>query len=337
MTIASPSDPMPARPAHAGTPPPFDPELEPALGPLSERLPAAITPGAIPALRRTLHRMRTPDEEIRRGGAIEFEERLVSGPPGAPDVPLLLCRPSGVRGPLPLVYFTHGGGMILGDNRNLIGEMLDWVVELEIVLVSVDYRLAPEHPYPAALDDVWAGLTWTVDHADELDADPGRVVVSGPSAGGGLTAALTLLARDRGGPRLAGQLLVCPMLDERNNTPSSHQMAGLGAWDRTSNNTGWDALLGPLRGTPDIPAYASPAHAQDLSGLPPTFLDVGSAETFRDEVVAFASGVWQAGGVAELHVWPGGFHGFDALVPEATLSKAARAARLRWLQRLLNG
>ncbi|MFJ4770769.1 alpha/beta hydrolase [Streptomyces uncialis] len=333
MTTASPADPPPPALVRAGRPP-FDPELEASLGPLHELLPAAITPDMIPALRRALRQLRTSDARLRRDGAIDFEERLVPGPPGAPPVPLLICRPAGARGPLPLVYFTHGGGMVLGDNRNLIEEMLDWVVELRIVLVSVDYRLAPEHPYPAALDDVWAGLDWTVGHARELDADAGRIIASGPSAGGGLTAALTLLARDRGGPRLAGQLLVCPMLDERNDSVSSHQMAGAGSWDRTSNDTGWNALLGPLRGAPDLPAYASPARAEDLSGLPPTFLDVGSAETFRDEVVAFAARLWQAGGVAELHVWPGGFHGFDALVPQAALSRAARAARISWLRRL---
>lgn len=112
-------------------------------------------------------------------------------------------------------------------------------------------------------------------------------------------------------------------------------MAGVGVWDRTANETGWTALLGELRGGPDVPAYAAPARAEDLSGLPPAFLDVGSAETFRDEVVAYASRIWQAGGVAELHVWPGGFHGFDGFAPQAALSQGARAAQLRWLRRLL--
>ncbi|GGR52067.1 hypothetical protein GCM10010251_81450 [Streptomyces aurantiogriseus] len=133
---------------------------------------------------------------------------------------------------------------------------------------------------------------------------------------------------------MIGQMLMCPMLDDRNHTPSAHQMAGLGVWDRTSNETGWSALLGEARGTADVPPYAAPARADDLSGLPPAFIDVGSAETFRDEDVAYASRIWQAGGIAELHVRPGGFHGFDSLVPEAALSVDARAARLRWLRRL---
>jgi acetyl esterase/lipase len=143
------------------------------------------------------------------------------------------------------------------------------------------------------------------------------------------------MARDRGGPVLRGQMLLCPMLDDRNDTPSSVQMAGQGVWDRTANETGWTALLGAARGGPDVSPYAAPARATDLSGLPPAFVDVGSAETFRDEDVAYAERIWQAGGHAELHVWPGGFHGFDLLVPQAVISQEAKAARVRWLRRLL--
>ncbi|MER6925394.1 alpha/beta hydrolase fold domain-containing protein, partial [Streptomyces spiralis] len=132
-----------------------------------------------------------------------------------------------------------------------------------------------------------------------------------------------------------GQMLMSPMLDDRNDTPSARQMAGAGLWDRTANETAWTALLGDRRGGPDVSPYAAPARAQDLSGLPPAFLDVGSAETFRDEVVSYASRIWRAGGVAELHVWPGGFHGFDGIAPRAALSQTAQAARMDWLRRLL--
>jgi acetyl esterase/lipase len=125
------------------------------------------------------------------------------------------------------------------------------------------------------------------------------------------------------------------MLDDRNDTPSARQMAGVGVWDRVSNETGWTALLGDARGGPDVSPYAAPARATDLSGLPPAFIDVGSAETFRDEDVTYASRIWQAGGIAELHVWPGGFHGYAGLAPHAQVSRDTRAAHLRWLRRLL--
>ena len=145
------------------------------------------------------------------------------------------------------------------------------------------------------------------------------------------------MARDHNGPAVFGQVLQSPMLDDRNDTPSARQMRGLGIWDQSSNETGWNALLGDgVPGGPDLSPYAAPSRAEDLSGLPPTFIDVGTAETFRDEDVAYASRIWQAGGRAELHVWPGGFHGFDMMVPTAAVSQDAKAARVRWLNRLFN-
>ncbi len=226
--------------------------------------------------------------------------------------------------------------MVAGDNRSGIDGVLDWVEQLGIAAISVGYRLAPEHPHPAPVEDCYAGLLWTVKSAAELGIDPNRLLISGSSAGGGLAAGVVLLARDRGGPTLAGQLLMCPMLDDRNRTASSHELRGEGVWDRTSNETGWTALLGDGRGSDDVSPYAAPARADDLSRLPPTFVDVGSVDTFRDEDVDFAVRVWQAGGIAELHVWPGGFHGFDGQLPQAALSRAARSARIEWIRRLLS-
>ena len=185
------------------------------------------------------------------------------------------------------------------------------------------------------MEDCYAGLVWTAEHAAELGIDPDRIVVGGASAGGGLSAAVALMARDRGGPALLGQLLIYPMLDDRNDTPSAIQMAGVGVWDRTANDTGWTALLGDARGGPDVSPYAAPARATDLSGLPPAFIDVGSAETFRDEDVAYASRIWAAGGQAELHVWPGGFHGYTLMAPQAQISHETLAAQASWLRRLL--
>jgi acetyl esterase/lipase len=319
-----------------GPPPPFDPELAAILAAMAEQVSPGFTLEMLPAVRAARAAMpRLTDDELRRDGAFDIEERAVPGPDGAPDVSLLICRPTGAARPLPAVYHTHGGGMMLGDNRTGLPEMLDWAQELGLVVVSVEYRLAPEHPDPAPVQDCYAGLVWTAKNAGELGIDPDRILVAGGSAGGGLAAGVALLARDLGGPALIGQVLICPMLDDRNNTPSSRQMAGLGVWDRTANDTGWTALLGDRRGGPDVAPYAAPARATDLSGLPPAFIDVGSAETFRDEDIHYATRIWQAGGRAELHVWPGGFHGFDGFAPQAVLSREARDARLRWLRRLL--
>jgi acetyl esterase/lipase len=231
----------------------------------------------------------------------------------------------------------HGGGMIMGNAWGVLPKILrDWSAPLGLAVVSVEYRLAPETRFPGPLEDCHAGLLWTVDHAQELGIDTERVIIGGKSAGGGLAAALTLYNGDRSdGPTPIGQFLQCPMLDDRLDTPSAHQMAGIGLWDRSSTAVAWQAYLGDRHGAPDLPPYAAPARATDLSGLPPTYLDVGSTETFRDEILAYAHAIWQAGGDAELHVWPGAFHGFDSVAPAAVLTREARHARTQWLSRVL--
>ncbi|MEV4225440.1 alpha/beta hydrolase [Nonomuraea sp. NPDC049725] len=334
-------DQFPAQPTATpvGTPPPFDPELDAALTVLRRQIPTTVPSlDMIPALRRQAAEWAPPpsNEQISRDGAFVVTERTAPGPAGAPEIPLLICRPAEAATPVAAVYYIHGGGMIGGTHRMIgVDPLLDMATELGLAVVSVDYRLAPEHPHPAPVEDCYAGLLWTVEHAADLGIDPSRLLVAGPSAGGGLAAAVVLLARDRKGPALAGQLLNCPLLDDRNNTPSSLQMAGLDVWDHARNEMGWTALLGEQRGGLDVSPYAAPARATDLSGLPPAFIDVGSAETFRDEGVTYATRIWQAGGKAELHVWPGGFHGFDVMVPQAMLSQDAKTARLRWLRRTL--
>ncbi|GID30486.1 alpha/beta hydrolase [Paractinoplanes brasiliensis] len=317
-------------------PVPFDPELAAALAALGDQVPTAITPDMIAAARQATDPAMAPptDEELSLGGTYTVAERVVPGPADAPDISLLICTPAGADSACPAIYYTHGGGMILGDNRNGMAGMVEIAARYGAVVVSVEYRLAPETRHPGPIEDVYAGLVWTAKNAAELGIDPDRILIAGGSAGGGLTAALGLLARDRGGPAVLGQLLMCPMLDDRNDSVSAEQMAGRGVWDRTANATGWGALLGDAAGGPDVSPYAAPARATDLSGLPPAFIDVGSAETFRDEDVAYATAIWQAGGRAELHVWPGGYHGFEAFAPAAAVSQDAKAARLRWLDRL---
>ncbi|MFL1379364.1 MULTISPECIES: alpha/beta hydrolase [unclassified Nocardiopsis] len=315
-------------------PPPFDPELTAALALINEQITPSITPDLIDGIRAARQGV-TFEGDFTHGGDFTEHELTVHGHDGA-DVPLLLWRPTRTAAPAGLLYWIHGGGMILGTHRGPeIPDLLATARELGLAVASIGYRLAPEHPHPTPVEDAYAGLVHLVKDAGALGLDPSRVVVGGASAGGGLAAATALLARDRGGPDLAAQLLVYPMLDDRNDTVSAHQMAGLGVWDRTSNDTGWNALLDGAAGTDDVSPYAAPARATDLSGLPPAFLDVGSAETFRDEVVDYATRIWQAGGVAELHVWPGGFHGFDSFAPHAAVSRQAIAARLPWLRRTL--
>lgn len=316
--------------------PPFDPELVSTLIAVGEEMPPSITPDMIAGLReRSVRQAPGPEVDMTLGGVFVEEDHTVPGPDGN-AVPLSVWRPVEASPHTGVLYWIHGGGMVGGVHRGPeMPGLLEMAHELDLALVSVDYRLAPEHPDPAPVEDCYAGLVWLAEHALGLGADPGRVVVGGSSAGAGLAAGTCLLARDRGGPAVRAQLLLSPMLDDRNDTVSAHQMVGVGVWDRTANNTGWTALLGERRGGPDVSCYAAPARAQELSGLPPTFLEVGSAETFRDEVVAHASRIWQAGGEAELHVWPGGFHSFANFCPDARLSRDSVVPRVLWLRRIL--
>jgi acetyl esterase/lipase len=320
----------------ASTHPPFDPELSAALGALPPELQHSLLPEDIPQWRGGLtDTLPVTDEVLRREGAVELEERQIPGPEGAPDLSVLILRPARGSGPWPGIYHTHGGGMVLGNNRVGAEDLAMWVDELGAVGVSVEYRLAPEHPHPAPVEDCYAGLVWTSKHADELGIDPSRLIIAGASAGGGLAAATALMARDRGGPVLSHQILMCPMLDDRGVTPSSQELDNEGVWDRTSNLTGWTALLGDACGGPDVSPYAAPARAQDLTGLPPAFIDVGSVETFRDEDIDYAARLSQAGVSVEFHMWPGGFHGFDMMVPQSALAQIARSTRLAYLRRAL--
>ncbi|GJF07865.1 alpha/beta hydrolase [Pseudonocardia sp. D17] len=318
------------------THPPFDPELEAALRLVHQVNPPTVTSERIADLRAITDAYRIAEESL---AGIDVAEHVAPGPAGAPDVALTVLRPADADPavPLPGMLHIHGGGMVAGNRRVGLDWAADWLRAVPMVVASVEYRLAPEHPHPAPLEDCYAGLEWLAGKAAELGVDPSRLVVAGGSAGGGLAAGVALLARDRGGPALAAQLLICPMIDDRARTPSSTELDGEGLWDRTSNATGWAALLGDAAGGPDVSPYAAPARATSLAGLPPAFLDAGAVETFRDETVDYATRLWQAGGQAELHVWPGAFHGFDSVVPTATLSREARAARENWLRRVLSG
>lgn len=314
--------------------PEFDRELDGPLRAILDGRPS-LTPGLILERRSAGKAASLADDDIRRGGAFSLSEREIPGPEG--NVPLLICVPTAPGGPHPVIYNIHGGGMVAGDNRTreLVGE-LDRAEALTCAVVAVDYRLAPEHPDPAPIEDCYAGLVWLAENAAALGLDPARIILSGNSAGGALAAGLALLTRDRRGPKVLGQLLQFPMLDDRCDSPSARQMETIGMWDGLSNRTGWTALLGERRGTDRVSRYAAPARAEDLTGLPPAFIEVGSVEALRDEGVEFAKRLWQAGGAAELHVWSGAFHSFDEWVPDAVISRAAHDARVSWLRRLLS-
>lgn len=224
---------------------------------------------------------------------------------------------------------------MFGDRFSGMDQAFLWVARYDAVLVTVEYRLAPEHPDPVPREDCYAALVWTAAHAETLGIRPDRLVVAGASSGGGLAAGVALAARDRGGPKLHGQLLDYPMLDDRGVTGSTYDFDGVGVWDRVSNETGWTALLGERRGGPDVSPYAAPARADDLTGLPPAFLTVGEVEIFRDETVAYAAALWRAGVDAELHVVPGGFHALDIFAPHTAAARTMIATRDRWLERML--
>lgn len=315
------------------THPPVDPELAAVLA-AAPRLAKSLLPSDIPALRAHQQRLGATDDMLGRAGAIEFSQHRVPTDDGA-EIEALVLRPATGDGPWPGVCYLHGGGMVVGDCRTGIELVLDWVERVGVVVVSVGYRLAPEHPYPVPLHDAYAGLAWAATNAAKCRIAPGELIVAGSSAGGGLAAGTALLARDLGWPPLSDQILMSPMLDDRAITPSSTELDGGGVWDRRSNETGWDALLGEARGSDGVPAYAAPARATDLAGLPATYLDVGSAETFRDETLDYGARLAWAGAFVEMHLWPGGFHGFDHLAPSSRLAAAARRARLDYLERRL--
>jgi acetyl esterase/lipase len=314
------------------TRPPFDAELQGVLTAIADFVPPTMTPEMIPLARQGS--LTPPIDQVLEGRPVTSRDVTIPGHDGDEIVVSVLARDDHAE-PGPAVLHLHGGGMVFGDRFAGIGTVVDWVEQFDAVAVSVDYRLAPESPDPFPVEDAYAALVWTAANASELGIDPGKIIVAGGSAGGGLAAGVALLARDRRGPALAGQVLMYPMLDDRNETVSAHQIDGVGVWDRTSNFTGWNALLGNRRGSDDVSIYAAPGRAENLSDLPPAFIDVGSAEVFRDEDVAYASRLWSQGGVAELHVWPGGFHGFDLVAAHTALGRAMISTRTAWVGRLL--
>jgi acetyl esterase/lipase len=241
---------------------------------------------------------------------LEIDELHVPGPEGAPDVRLRRYRPAEPGGPLPALVYFHGGGFVVGSLDLYDADCRRIAAEVGAVVVSVDYRLAPEHPFPAPLEDCYAALVWVAEHAGELGVDPDRIAVGGESAGGGLAAGVALLARDRGGPRLCLQLLGIPELDDRMESGSMRTLGADSPITTIANGEiSWDSYLGAgVRGTDGVSPYAAPARATDLTGLPPALVTAYELDALRDEDIAYAQGLLSAGVPTELRVYSGAFH-----------------------------
>lgn len=262
------------------------------------------------------------------------EDRSVPGREGDPEVPLRIYRPTaaatGLRG---AVFEIHGGGFLFGD----IAMMDPWcqriAADLDAIVVSVEYRLAPEDPFPAGIEDCYAALQWTAANADALGVDPQRIAIAGQSAGGGLAAGTALMARDRGGPALCFQLLEIPELDDRLETPSMLACDDTPLWNRPNAVWSWKHYLGPEH-EGEVSPYAAPARAKDLAGLPPAYVSTMEFDPLRDEGILYALGMLQAGVPVELHSYPGTFHG-SALLPTADVSRRGTAEVIDALRRAL--
>ena len=287
--------------------------LDPELTPVLDLLPAAlanITRSNIVVLRETMDEQR-PETPAT---SVEIEKHVVPTPDG--DVPVFVYRRESVA-PQAALLWIHGGGYILGsaedDRARKIAD------SLECTVVSVEYRLAPEHPFPAGPDDCYAALLWTVEHAAKLNIDPKRLAVGGASAGAGMAAGVALMNRDRGGPDLAMQLLLYPMIDNLHDTASG-QITNHPVWNQRTSFNAWEMYLDGVPGEKASP-YAAASRAADLSGLPPAYICVGAQDLFRDENIEYARRLMAVGVACELSVYPGLFHGGDSLAPQATVSQ----------------
>ena len=270
--------------------------------------------------------------------AVAVETLSVPGPGEAPPVRVLAYRPTQGKGPFPVLVHLHGGGYVTGSPERKGAEHRKLAVDLGCVIYSVDYRLAPETPFPGPVEDCYAVLHWLFSNASQLDLDTSRLGVMGESAGGGLAASLALLVRDRAEIRLGFQHLISPMLDDRTAVhPHANPWTGNFAWTQEDNAFGWSALLGSALGGSDVSAYAAAARAEDLSGLPPTFLSVAALDLLMEEQLDYARRLARAGVSLELHVYPATFHGFVPTCPKARVSIAAARDSSEALRRAFHG
>ncbi|MCC9074649.1 alpha/beta hydrolase [Litorilinea aerophila] len=314
-----------------------DPELAAGLAAFEQLVPGGINLDDIPAARRFLAEMNAAmaAEAPPIPGVVSRDEHA-PGPAGAPDVMVRVYEPEDRPEILPALLWIHGGGYVLGSVEQDDLKAKSLALSLNCVVASVEYRLAPEHPFPAPLEDCYAALKWLAASADQLGVNPKRIAIGGASAGGGLAAGLGLLARDRGEVDVCYQLLIYPMLDDTNVKPAGPGTPDAPLWTRANNLIGWRSYLGQEPGSEGISTYAAPFRAQDVSGLPPTFVGVGTPDLFRDEDIAYAQRLMQAGVPTELHVYADGFHAFDLFAPESDAAQRFTAEYTRLLKRALH-
>jgi acetyl esterase/lipase len=253
----------------------------------------------------------------------------IPGPVGAPPIEAFLYRPVLSGMPSPALLSIHGGGFVVGAAQREDATMRALVLQSGAAVLSINYRLAPETPFPGPLEDCYSSLRWLHQNACDLGIDASRIAVRGNSAGGGLAAGLCLLARDRCEFPICFQLLIHPMLDDRTG---EHPYAGQYVWPVRANRFGWSSYLGSRAGGSDVPVYAAPARATDLAGLPPAFIAVGSIDLFIDEDISYAQSLIRCGVPTELHVYPGAYHGFSAVTESATAASLENSVRVALLR-----
>jgi acetyl esterase/lipase len=313
-STAAPSKPAPA------TVDPFslvDPELLPAVKGQT------LTPPTDEMVAASRKQMAAIEASFPSVPGVRFSRRSIPGPAGAPDVPLVLADTAPDRKGKPVLLHIHGGGYILGAPMAFLPGVLRYAKPAGCLVVSVDYRLAPETRFPGSLNDNYAALLWLHRHAEELGIDPARIAVAGESAGGGHAAALAIHARDRGEVPILFQLLIYPMLDDRTgSTRKVPPQIGRISWGEAGNRYGWTALLGVQAGSATVPDGSVPARVENLTGLPPAFIGVGAIDLFVDEDIEYARRLIDAAVPTELLVVPGAYHAFDLMVPDARVSKA---------------
>jgi len=274
-----------------------------------------------------------PSPKILEG--ILVENILISGQDDRAKIRLRIYKPISINTPTPVLIWLHGGGYLIGKPEQDDDSCAQFVRELGITIVSVDYRLAPKCPFPAGLDDSYSALKWVVFNSPQLGVDTNRIAIGGASAGGGLAAALIQLAHDRQEIKPVFQLLVYPMLDDRTvlrtDIDDSHNIT----WTQKSNRFGWESYLGKECGAEDVPAYSVPARREDLSGLPPTWIGVGSLDVFHDEDIAYSQRLKACGIACEIDVIPGAFHGFDVFDSQVPVVQDFRKSQIAALRKYL--